>query len=47
MTRKQKWFRFLIGAVVVIAILVLSFSLINQWIFTWGSTRAEQQMVYP
>jgi hypothetical protein len=47
MTRKQKWLRFLIGGVVVIAILVISFSLINQWIFTWGSTRAEQQMVYP
>lgn len=47
MTARQKTFRFLVGGFSVIIIVAISFAIINQWIYTWGSTPAEQQAVYP
>lgn len=47
MTAKQKWLRFGTGVILVIATLVISFSFLNQWIINWGSSKAEQEIVYP
>ncbi len=47
MSNKGKWLRFAIGVCLVTGLLVISFSLINQWIMIWGSTKEEQAGVYP
>ena len=47
MSTKAKWTRFGVGIVVVLVVLAITFTFIDQWIPTWGSTIEEQQAVYP
>lgn len=44
---KQKLTRLALGAVLILALSAGLFAIFNHWIYTWGSTRAEQLRVYP